>query len=105
MKDHAETEGKCPFRGDRVAGAIGSAPQIDHWWPNRLKVELLHQDPMQGNPLGKDFDYAAEFAKLDLDAVKADIKAFLTTSVEWWPSDYGNYGPQMIRMAWHSAGT
>ncbi|SEM66689.1 catalase-peroxidase [Loktanella fryxellensis] len=104
-KEHAATQGACPFRGTRIGGAIGSEPQLDHWWPNRLKVELLHQDPPHANPLGHDFDYAAEFAKLDLDAVKADIKAFLTTSVEWWPSDYGNYGPQMIRMAWHSAGT
>lgn len=101
----ADVSEACPFRGTRVGGALGSEPQLDHWWPNRLKVELLHQNPAQANPLGADFDYPAAFAALDLDEVKADIKAFLTTSVSWWPSDYGNYGPQMIRMAWHSAGT
>ena len=104
MKDHAATQGACPFRGTRVGGALGSEPQLDHWWPNRLKVELLHQDPPFANPM-KDEDYASRFLELDLDAIKADIKDFLTTSVEWWPSDYHNYGPQMVRMAWHSAGT
>ena len=100
----AATQGACPFRGTRVGGAIGSEPQLDTWWPNRLKVELLHQNPVQANPL-KDVDYAAAFATLDYAALKADLKALLTSSVDWWPSDYGNYGPQMIRMAWHSAGT
>ena len=105
-QEHAATTiDACPFRGTRIGGALGSEPQLDHWWPNRLKVELLHQDPVQANPFGEDFDYASEFAKLDLDAVKADIKSFLTTSQPWWPSDYHNYGPQMVRMAWHSAGT
>ena len=98
------TMGACPFRGTRVEGAIGSEPQLDHWWPNRLRVELLNQNPMQANPL-RDVDYAAAFSALDLAAVKADIKALLLSSVDWWPSDYDNYGPQMIRMAWHSAGT
>ena len=98
------TMGACPFRGTRVEGAIGSEPQLDYWWPNRLKVELLHQNPIQANPL-KDLDYAEAFSSLDLPAVKADIRALLTSSVDWWPSDYGNYGPQMIRMAWHAAGT
>jgi len=96
--------GACPFRGTRVEGAIGSEPQLDHWWPNRLKVELLHQNPVQADPL-QDVDYAEAFSGLDLSALKADIEALLTSSVDWWPSDYGNYGPQMIRMAWHSAGT
>jgi len=100
----AADTGGCPFRGTRVEGAIGSEPQLDHWWPNRLKVELLHQNPMQADPL-KDVDYAAAFSALDLAALKADLKALLCSSVDWWPSDYGHYGPQMIRMAWHSAGT
>jgi len=98
------TMGACPFRGTRVEGAIGSEPQLDHWWPNRLKVELLHQNPRQADPLA-DVDYARAFSALDLAALKSDLKALLTSSVDWWPSDYGNYGPQMIRMAWHSAGT
>ena len=96
--------GKCPFRGTRIGGAIGSRPQVDDWWPNRLPVEMLHHQPPAANPLA-DFDYAAAFLALDYDQLKADIKAFLTDSQDWWPADYGNYGPQMIRMAWHSSGT
>lgn len=100
----AATQGACPFRGTRIGGAIGSEPQLDTWWPDRLKVELLHQNPVQANPL-RDLDYAEAFAKIDYEELKSDIREFLTSSVDWWPSDYGNYGPQMIRMAWHSAGT
>ncbi len=98
------TPGKCPFRGNRVGGALGSRPQTDDWWPNRLQVELLHQNSPQANPL-KDFDYKTAFQNLDFEQLKKDIKALLTDSKDWWPADYGNYGPQMIRMAWHSAGT
>ena len=98
------TMGACPFRGTRVGGALGSEPQINYWWPNRLRVELLHQNSPLANPLS-DLDYARAFAALDYDALKSDIRNLLTSSVDWWPSDYGNYGPQMIRMAWHSAGT
>lgn len=97
--------GKCPFGGDRVGGAFGSPPTLENWYPDRLRVELLHQNGLAADPLGADFDYAAAFAKLDFEALKRDIKTFLTTSVAWWPSDYNNYGPQMIRMAWHAAGT
>ncbi len=100
-----EMTGKCPFGGDRVGGAFGTPPTLENWYPDRLRVELLHQNGMASDPLGPDFDYAAEFAKLDFAALKRDIKQFLTTSAAWWPSDYGNYGPQMIRMAWHAAGT
>ncbi len=100
-----EMTGKCPFGGDRVGGAFGTPPTLESWYPDRLRVELLHQNGLAADPLGADFDYAAAFAKLDYDALKKDIKTFLTTSVEWWPSDYNNYGPQMIRMAWHAAGT
>lgn len=99
-----ETASKCPFRGSRVGGAIGSAPQIDDWWPNRLQVELLHQNPAMANPL-ENHDYATAFEGLDYQQVKADIKHMLTDSKDWWPADYGNYGPQMVRMAWHAAGT
>ena len=101
----ADTTEACPFRGTRMGGALGSEPQLDHWWPNRLKVDLLHQDPPQANPFGEEFDYASAFGELDLDEIKTDIKSFLTTSVDWWPSDYHNYGPQMVRMTWHAAGT
>ena len=105
MEDHAATQGACPFRGTRVGGALGSEPQLDHWWPNRLKVELLNQNAPQSNPLGPDFDYAAAIDGLDYEALKQEIRSFLHSSVDWWPSDYGHYGPQMIRMSWHSAGT
>ncbi|KQP79333.1 catalase/peroxidase HPI [Methylobacterium sp. Leaf117] len=97
--------GQCPFGGDRVGGAFGSRPALENWYPHRLRVELLHQNGLAADPLGPDFDYAAAFRTIDLDALKSDIKQFLTSSVAWWPSDYGNYGPQMVRMAWHSAGT
>ena len=97
--------GKCPFGGDRVGGTVSTPPTLEDWYPDRLRVELLHQNGQASDPLGADFDYAEAFAKIDFDALKSDIKEFLTTSQEWWPSDYHNYGPQMIRMAWHAAGT
>ncbi|GAB2689172.1 catalase-peroxidase [Hymenobacter frigidus] len=100
-----EMTGQCPFGGDRIGGAVGTPPALSDWYPNRLKVELLHQNGASANPLGDDFDYAQAFNAIDLEALKQDIKTLLTSSVAWWPSDYGNYGPQMIRMAWHSAGT
>ena len=75
------------------------------WWPNQLNLQVLHQHSPRGNPMGEDFDYAAEFAKLDLEALKADIFALMRTSQDWWPADYGHYGPLFIRMSWHSAGT
>jgi catalase-peroxidase len=100
-----EMKGKCPFGGDRVGGVFGTPPTLENWYPDRLRVELLHQNCLAADPLGPDFDYAAEFGKIDYDALKKDIKQFLTTSVAWWPSDYNNYGPQMVRMAWHAAGT
>jgi catalase-peroxidase len=76
-----------------------------HWWPNQLNLKVLHQNPPQLNPLGEKFNYAEEFKKLDLDALKKDIDELMTTSQDWWPADYGHYGPLFIRMAWHSAGT
>ena len=96
--------GQCPFGGDRIGGAETSPPTLEEWYPDRLRVEMLHQNGPQANPLA-DFDYKSAFEALDYEQLKADIRAFLTSSVAWWPSDYGNYGPQMIRMAWHSAGT
>jgi catalase-peroxidase len=98
-------EGRCPFGGDRVGGGFGTPPTLENWYPDRLRVELLHQNGLAADPLGPNFDYAAEFAKIDFEALKTDIKQFLITSVEWWPSDYHNYGPQMVRMAWHASGT
>nr|WP_137827353.1 catalase/peroxidase HPI [Methylobacterium sp. L1A1] len=97
--------GKCPFGGDRIGGSFATPPTLEEWYPDRLRVETLHQNGPQADPLGADFDYKAAFESIDYEQLKADIRSFLTSSVPWWPSDYGNYGPQMIRMAWHSAGT
>ena len=100
-----EMQGTCPFGGDTVGGAFGDSPTLETWYPDRLRVELLHSNGLAADPMGPDFDYAAAFATIDLAELKRDITTLLTTSVPWWPADYGNYGPQMIRMAWHSAGT
>jgi catalase-peroxidase len=107
----ANDAAKCPVMGEgktmdasyrhTAAGAMSNGD----WWPNQLNLAILHQNSPAANPMGADFDYAEEFKKLDLAALKKDIAATLTTSQEWWPADWGNYGPLMIRLAWHSAGT
>jgi catalase-peroxidase len=101
----AETasEGGCPVAHGRVQPTQGDANQ--EWWPNRLNLKILNKNPVQISPLGEEFDYAAAFNSLDLAAVKRDIAEVLTTSQDWWPADFGHYGPLTIRMAWHSAGT
>jgi catalase-peroxidase len=97
------TEAKCPF--NHGAAVTGSGTTNHDWWPNHLKVELLHQHSSKSDPLGADFDYAAEFKSLDYAALKKDLAALMTDSQDWWPADFGHYGPFFIRMAWHSAGT
>ncbi len=88
-----------------LAVARNSAPDNEYWWPNRLDLDPLRQDVRRSSPIGKDFDYAEAFESLDLDAVKAELEELMTTSRDWWPADFGHYGPFFIRMAWHSAGT
>ena len=98
-------EGKCPVTGRTNNAPSEHGPSNRDWWPNRLRIEILRQHSELSNPLGEDFDYAEEFKKLDLDAVKKDLHNLMTDSQEWWPADYGHYGGLIIRMAWHSAGT
>ena len=99
------TEAQCPFAGAHGKPAAARARNNRHWWPDQLNIGLLHQQPARGNPMGEGFDYAAEFKTLDLDAVVKDLHALMTDSQDWWPADYGHYGPFFIRMAWHAAGT
>ena len=91
---------KCP-----VEHAAGGGTQNQDWWPNQLKVDILHQHDAPSNPMGKDFDYAEEFKSLDYEGLKKDLVALMTDSQDWWPADFGHYGPFFIRMAWHAAGT
>ncbi|MEU4689629.1 catalase/peroxidase HPI [Actinoplanes sp. NPDC023714] len=121
MSDPQGTEGKCPVAHDSVTahGSESENPAIDSptpktggrprtnrdWWPNQLDLSVLHAHSSKGNPLGPDFEYAKEFAKLDVEALKRDLVELMTTSQDWWPADFGHYGGLMIRMSWHAAGT
>jgi len=105
MNDERDArEGACPVVHDRAPYPTEGGGNRG-WWPDRLNLKILAKNPVEANPMGEDFDYAAEFESLDLAEVKKDIEDLLTTSQDWWPADYGHYGPLMIRMAWHSAGT
>ncbi|MDB5318136.1 MAG: catalase/peroxidase [Rhodospirillales bacterium] len=102
---NAPGAGKCPvMHGAPKHVTLGGRSNKD-WWPNQLNLRILHQHSALSNPMGKGFSYAEEFAKLDIEALRRDLAALVTTSQDWWPADYGNYGPLFVRMAWHSAGT
>jgi len=104
VSEDPQAEGKCPVAHDRAPHPTQGGGNRQ-WWPNSLNLKVLAKNPAVANPLGADFDYAAAFTRLDLAEVKQDIAAILTDSQDWWPADFGHYGPFMIRMAWHSAGT
>jgi catalase-peroxidase len=103
--ENMESESKCPFAGDARKHTVAGAPSNAGWWPNQLKLNILHQHSSKSDPMGEEFNYAEEFESLDLNAVVKDLHALMTDSQDWWPADFGHYGPLFIRMAWHSAGT
>jgi len=106
MEDNSNDISKCPFHNGSMKSNVGGAgTRNSDWWPNQLKLNILRQHSSLSDPLGKEFNYAEEFKSLDLAVVKQDIFDLMTTSQDWWPADYGHYGPFFIRMAWHSAGT
>src|SRR6201991_4898900 len=100
-----DSDAKCPFHSGALKQTAGGGTRNHNWWPNQLKLNILRQNSSLSDPMGEAFNYAEEFKSLDLAAVKQDIFDLMTTSQDWWPADYGHYGPFFIRMAWHSAGT
>lgn len=102
---HGGDAAQCPFLNGTLNHSAGGGTSNQDWWPNQLKLNILRQHSSLSNPMGDDFDYAEEFKNLDLGAIKKDLVTLMTDSQDWWPADYGHYGPLFIRMAWHSAGT
>ena len=102
---NGSSEAKCPFSSEIVKKGAGGGSRNHDWWPNQLNLNILRQHSALSNPMGEDFDYKKEFESIDFNALKSDILDLMTESQDWWPADYGHYGPFFIRMAWHSAGT
>ncbi|MDN3519913.1 catalase/peroxidase HPI [Halomonas ramblicola] len=105
VQNVSNTAGKCPVMHGAQTALHGRGAVNEDWWPNQLNLRILHQHTPESNPLGRDFDYREEFKKLDYEALKQDLKDLMNDSKEWWPADYGHYGPLFIRMSWHAAGT
>ena len=99
------SEGKCPFPHGQMKQTTGTGTSNNDWWPNRLNLGILRQHSNLSNPMTEDFNYAEAFKNLDFEALKKDLHQLMTDSQDWWPADFGHYGPLFIRMAWHSSGT
>ena len=98
-------DGKCPVMHGSLTSNSSSGTSNKDWWPNQLNLSILHQHDRKGDPFDESFDYSEEFKKLDYKALKKDLNDLMTHSQDWWPADYGHYGPLFIRMTWHAAGT
>src|SRR5689334_12746205 len=105
MDSMKTADGQCPFHHGSATSHKSSGTSNRNWWPTQLNLNILHQHDRKSNPMGEHFDYTEEFNQLDYQALKQDLRELMTDSQDWWPADYGHYGPFFIRMAWHSAGT
>jgi catalase-peroxidase len=106
MDNNSNDSSKCPYLATKEKNNVGGGgTHTRDWWPNQLKINILRQHSSKSNPMGEDFNYAEAFKSLDYEGLKKDLNALMTDSKDWWPADFGHYGPLFVRMAWHSAGT